>query len=476
MKVLSCLSIILLCSLSSFGQHNLIDNFRAQLKKEKTDTGKAIILYNLSSAYQIFKPDSALLLAQEAYSLSTKHKFLKGESWALNQMAGAFNRVGNYTQALKYYIQQLKIEEQRGFADNAATVYMNIALVYNSEKDADNALFYMLKADSIIRKNNFSDLLVYSLLNLGDISEKANKLPEALAYTKQCYDLSVKNNDSIITGTALNNLGNIYSKMNDVQQAVNSYEAGIPYLTSADDNNNLSECILGLAKEFEKEGLHDSALHYAIKAYNVSDKNGFLYHALDAGIFLSQLYKNKNKIDSAYAYQQISSAIKDSIQSIEKVRQLESITIEEELRQKQIAEQLEQDKKDRREKLQLLAIGIFIPVFFLLSIYISRKKVHSRIIEFSGIVSLLLLFEYITLLIHPFVAEKTNHSPVLEIIIFVAIAALITPTHHRTQKWLLARLSKIHEAHRKPHPLPVAEVVADEENVSTEPSPETTDQ
>ena len=81
--------------------------------------------------------------------------------------------------------------------------------------------------------------------------------------------------------------------------------------------------------------------------------------------------------------------------------------------------ELEEEKEELHQKLQLLAIGILIPVFFLVSMYISRKKVHKKVVEFSGIVSLLLLFEYITLLIHPIVAETTHHSPFLEIIIFI---------------------------------------------------------
>ena len=66
---------------------------------KKTDTGKIILLYQLSLAYQDSKPDSALLLAQDAYLMSKNKKFIKGESWALNQMAFAFNSIGNFPKA-----------------------------------------------------------------------------------------------------------------------------------------------------------------------------------------------------------------------------------------------------------------------------------------------------------------------------------------------------------------------------------------
>ncbi len=289
-------------SLTSYSQHNLIDSLQTALRKEKTDTGKAEILISLCYKYQDYKPDSALLLAQEAYSLSVKHAYTWGENDALSRIALSYDRLGDYTQSLEYYIRLLKIEEQRGYPDDIATVDMSIALVYNSEKDAADAFFYALKADSIIKKNNLEMLSRYSLLNLGEISEKANKLPLALSYTLECYSKSVGANDSVITGTALNNLGNIYSKMDNPEQAVASYEASAPYLIALNDNYNLSECELGLAKVFYKKGLTDSARNYAMSAYNLSTRNGFLNHAFDASIFLSQLYKKENKIDSAFAY------------------------------------------------------------------------------------------------------------------------------------------------------------------------------
>jgi tetratricopeptide (TPR) repeat protein len=447
MKLFALTFFAIVFGFRSIGQKAIIDSLNEALVKEKTDTGKAIILYNLSYYYQMYKPDSALLLAEEAYTLSEKNDFLTGESWALNQMAGAFNRLGNYPKALEYYIEQLKIEEKRTDPETIASIYMNIALVYNSEKDPDKALFYAYKADSIVKRNNLPVLSLYTLLNIGDIYEKSNKLDSASFYTAQCYIQAVKQKNDLITGTALNNLGNIYSKSGKLRQALNSYKNSVPYLEAMRDYNTLAECKLGLARVYEETGLDDSAYYYANESFQLASKNEFLKHALNASALLSRLYKKKGNLDSAFAYQETLLSLKDSIYSLEKIEQLQSLTIAEQLRQKQIAEIKLQENEDRRKKLQLLAIGIFIPICFFISVYLSRKKVHKKVIEFSGVVSLLLLFEYITLFIDPLVSEKAHHSPIVEIIIFVGIAAFITPTHHKIEELLIARLSKIHHTH-----------------------------
>ncbi len=59
-----------------------------------------------------------------------------------------------------------------------------------------------------------------------------------------------------------------------------------------------------------------------------------------------------------------------------------------------------------------------------------------------GVISVLFLFEFLTLLLHPVVADFTHHIPVLELLIFVSIAALLVPAHHRLEHILIAKLTK----------------------------------
>ena len=84
------------------GQGTMIEKYKDSLTREKTDTGKAIYLYKLSYYYQNYKPDSALLLAQESYELSKKTDFTRGKNSSLGQMAKALNRMGNYDKALEF--------------------------------------------------------------------------------------------------------------------------------------------------------------------------------------------------------------------------------------------------------------------------------------------------------------------------------------------------------------------------------------
>ena len=444
MKIFLIILLVVLYASPGRAQSSIIELYKDSIAKARVDSNKAFYLYTLSYYYQNSKPDSSLLLAQAAYSLSLKSDFLRGKIGSLGQMALAFNRLGNYDKALEKYIEQLKLVEKQKDPYNIATTSLSIALVYNSQKDAAKALPYAYKADSIANSDTSLHIHLYTTLDIGEIYNNNNQLDSALHYTTICYNESLKEKNYLLTGNALNNIGNIYFKSGNYDKALYYLKSSVPYLDSMQDYNTLAECNLAMAKAFDKLKIWDSAFFYANKAFRLASDNQFLNRALNASAFLTDLYKRQNRIDSAFAYTETYLALKDSLENTEKVKQLQSLTIEEQLRQQQIAQDRIQERKDRRIKLELLMVGMFIPVFFFISVYLSRKKVHKKVIQFLGIFSILLLFEYIIFLIHPVVANATGHSAALEILIFVAIAAIISPAHHRIEHWLTKKLEERH--------------------------------
>ena len=69
-----------------------------------------------------------------------------------------------------------------------------------------------------------------------------------------------------------------------------------------------------------------------------------------------------------------------------------------------------------------------------------QVKYNSKLITFFGVVALLIVFEFLNLLLHPFLERVTNHSPVLMLLALVCIAALLVPLHHRVEKWATTKL------------------------------------
>jgi hypothetical protein len=193
---------------------------------------------------------------------------------------------------------------------------------------------------------------------------------------------------------------------------------------------------------FQKTGQPDSALYYARLAFITGRKDGFLSRELDASGFLSHYFKNIKKYDSAFVYMEQSVILQDSLKGQAKTREAMIISSNEQLRQAELAEQKQREKEARLQQLQLLAICIFIPVFFLITLAVSRIRIHRNVVRFMGVVSLLLFFEFLILLLHPLIEQLMHHNKVLELLVLVVIGAGLVPLHHRLEQIVITKLTK----------------------------------
>jgi hypothetical protein len=85
----------------------------------------------------------------------------------------------------------------------------------------------------------------------------------------------------------------------------------------------------------------------------------------------------------------------------------------------------------------LAAIGFFIPVFITFLYLIGkRSKKKSKLIASLGIASLLMLFEFISLLIHPYVEKYSGHNVAVMYIILLITASALVPLHHKMEAYV----------------------------------------
>lgn len=424
-------------------QKQKADSLVNLLEKEKTDTGKVNLMWELADIINMYDPAGALGYAQKALNLSTSIQYTRGESKSLGSLANTFNKMGNYTKALELNLRKLKLEEKGNNPRNLAFVLMNIGIIYRYQEEYPEALKYYYRSDSVVRENSLEDVKYYIYMNLGDVYDMLNNTDSSFSYFNKALILSsnLKNDD--FTGNAMTGLGHTYFKQGNAPFSLMYYRTAIEHLKAANNDEVLCEAALGLAKLYREKLLkNDSAVFYASFAQQVAEKAGFITWQLNAANFLTSHYRSVNKIDSAFVYLNKVYVLNDSINSKAKIRALQLMSSNENFRQQELEESKRIAKKERKQQLQLLFIGMFIPGFFLLTLLLSRIQIHTRVIKFLGILSLLILFEYLTLFLHPTVAAFTNHTPIYEMLIFVAIASVLLPAHHRFENWLIEKLTQ----------------------------------
>lgn len=424
-------------------QKNVVDSTYQLLSKEKIDTNKVKLMCDIGYELRVNDPEAALKISNEGLLLSKKIKYIDGQSKSLGTIAIIFRLIGNFPLALEYNLKRLKLVENANNPSKLAGVLINIALVYVNQEEYKKALTYYYKADSVIRQFGSDDDVEYKIaLNTGDAYDRLNLNDSAFAYYNKSLNIARQIQNNYYEGMSMVGLGNNYLKTQQYLLAMANYKSGIVYLKEAEDDDLLCEAYLGLATLHKNLNQKDSSVFYARQSLALAQKDGFLPRNLDAAKFLSLHFKNEKNIDSSFFYVNYVQNLNDSINSKSRIRESQILSSNEQIRQLEIAENLAIAKKERKQQLQMLFIAIFIPGFFIVTLLLSRIKLHVRVIKILGVLSLLILFEYLTLLLHPYVAELTHHTPVYEMLIFVTIAAILIPTHHRVENLLIQWLTK----------------------------------
>lgn len=431
-------------------QINEADRISALLEKEKIDSNRIHLLNDLARAYSLFNPAKGIITAQEAYNLAVKTNSQSEELRALKFMANSYNNIGNYNQALDMFLKLEILSEKANLPSSIASALMNIGIIYTQQQDYSKALPYYLKSDSIINANKITNLKYNSYQNLGDLYDRLNKNDSALLYYTQAFEIATSLNIPEYIGGSYIGLGNCLIKLKDYQKGKQYYRIAVNELRLAKDDDLYCEGALNLANVLLLEGHKDSAVRFAWEAYQLAQKDSFPSRLKDACIFLSNFHKVSGRYDSSLYYKEKEIVIQEQTNSQEKVKAFQFKTFNEEIRQAELAEAKRKEAEERSKQLQLILIGIFIPICFLFTLFLSKRKIHVKAIKTLGIVSLLLLFEYLTLLLHPFVVSITHHTPILELLIFVSIAALLIPTHHQVEHWLIEKLTTHHTSDDKP--------------------------
>ncbi|MFI5220177.1 MAG: tetratricopeptide repeat protein [Bacteroidia bacterium] len=452
MKTTFTAIILSLFFLRTVGQGSETDSLKQRLTVTKEDTVRVQILNRLSKLYRNTKLDTSLLFAKQGLQLARNAGFTRGEAECMNSIGNVFLINGNYPNALETYLKMLKIYEKLNNQKGIGVSMANVALIYVEQGDYRQALSYYFKSKEIFDTAKTDPRLIVNLLNIGDTYEKLNLLDSALQFTQQGYELAVRTSDKEYIGMALNNLGNIHAKMEHMSLAMEYYRLSIPYSLAIDDKYVFGETYLAMAKLFKQTSQTDSSYYYAKRALEMGKSISGHKFIMNAAQFLAENYEKQHRIDSAYYYSKIAGASRDSLFSEEKIKQVQALNFSERLRQMEIAEakadaerKMAEAKalaeKARKNNLQLMGISVFIVVFFLFIILLSRKKTKSRFVEFMGLLGLLLLFEFISLFIHPYVGVLTHHSPVLMLLILVCVASVLVPTHHYLVKMVKQKLA-----------------------------------
>ena len=464
-RVLFLLGISLFTSLSAIAISSTeVDSVRLEMNtlikeynnkdvklNDKISTAIELTLY-YSGYYpgvRVKKIDSAFYYSEAAYNLSkasidSNLIFVSGTTYA-----GYQSGVGNFSKAISILLDTKDKLNNDSYNDRINSDILN---TYREAGDFKNALKYAkLYLDYEITQSESitGELSLYA--NVGDAYSNLNMLDSAFYYYNKDYaNLLLIDKETVDTYTkylnrglffsswwlVIANMGEINLKLGENEIALTYFKKVIDAINKTSETKFCAEFYLGVAKCYSNLKQGDLALYYARSSYRIANFYNINKSIYESSLYLSQLFKQKKLPDSAYHYQSVYLNLKDSIYNNYQVNKLAIISMEENIKQEKIKIQIEKEKHDREQNLVLAGIGFFIPVFISLVFLVSKwSKKKSKIFTSLGIASLLMLFEFISLLIHPYVEKYTNHNVAFMYIILLIVASALVPLHHKMENY-----------------------------------------
>ena len=409
-----------------------IDSLLRIFEKAPADSHKIKTAILISAQHS--NVDHSLYWANHALSLSKKYKWRRGEGKSHDQVSAVYNRVSNYPKVMEHLLPALEISEETGDYWEAVALLRKIGRVFAKQGDYDNALVYYRRVVQVCRQNNFDERIVH--FQLGSAYDNKEQLDSALMYYQRAYEyISSKGEDRSLAGV-LSHLGALHMKMNNLPLALSYGRMAV----TAFDTYNINEsgsAYRHLADIFVKAGNRDSARFYAHKTLAHARRIGSPDLELEAVELLASLSDDAE----AAPYYRTALALREQLFSKEKSAEIANLNFNQRQREAEIKNEKEQLAQERKQNIQYAAIAIGLLLFVVIYLLFSHSIVaREKPVRFLGILSLLMVFEFINLVIHPYVGNLTHHSPLWMLLVMVCIAALLIPLHHRIEKWVVQRM------------------------------------
>jgi len=434
------LLLILLFSVAALHGQSLPDSIMLRYNQAQTNYGKGKVLISyVRKVMQGTATDKMSVLIKQ-FDYFTKQGDVIGSNYVTLCMGIVSWRTGEYATASKYIIPSLQYFEK--VHDTLGIIRSLDALgsSFSNAKNYEQSLAYWKRAMPMAKKFHDKEAFSSILNNTADCYLRMELSDSALLYIQDAVALGRQERDTSSLSYSVGTMGEIYMLRNEHDVARPFLKQSIAYSKMKIDRFGTSYGLNSISQSFFKTDEYDSSITYAQEAlyYAQPDYKAVMMTSYE---WLYKNYEKKNLRDSVYKYFRLAMSTKDSLFTIEKNRSLQFVNFQELVRlQEQEAEKI-RIEEDRKANVQFTLIALGIVCLLILYLLLSRSFITNvKWIKFFGVVGLLLVFEFLNLLLHPFLEKITGHSLILMLLALVCIAGLLVPMHHKLEKWAISKI------------------------------------
>ena len=332
---------------------------------------------------------------------------------------------------LKYFYQGLDYAQRSGRAGHIGTAYKQIATVYKSLGDLPKALELLKLAIAHVNSNY---QVSRTCQHLSDTYRLMGQPDSALYWAQRSNIITDPGSDPYAYARSYYMLGAAYAAKRERKLADVHFARAIEVADSFHVMIPLYGSLLGRGQMELEAGDIPAAIADGRRAMHVSGEGGNLEGLVGASDLLRQAFKVNGQADSAYHYFEQRVMYADSLINATNLNKLQNMAFAQELKEQEDAKLKAEEAATRSRNIQFGIIALIVITLGIFLLVFSRTAVvGAKAIKNLSLIALLLFFEFINLLVHPFLGEITHHSPILMLLCMAAIAGLLIPLHHRME-------------------------------------------
>ncbi|HET8737211.1 MAG TPA: tetratricopeptide repeat-containing sensor histidine kinase [Pricia sp.] len=416
-KPLLLFGILLFFHIPNYAQKSAKDSLLQEIKTQQsksgfspTDTSYIDLLNALGRELRFYSNDSLLQLAEEALTLSRSADYRMGENQALlglgdyysdqgatdksiryyqnalslgksaknrtltlrakNSLAGEYSYKGDYAQALTGYLEGIDMATEYGDSLMLSIMNENIASLYTSQKDYAQALEFYSKVKKINEDIGNEVYSAETMSNMASLYAEMGKLDYAIYNANSSISIFEKHGILDWLAYAYEIKGKVYLKENKFDWALYWYHQSQILHERLDDDRAKIDLLNGMAEAYfglKKDSLSE---HYALKAFEISDRIRFLEGQQKCAKTLYKVNQNKKDFAAALKYHELYQNLSDTLMRNENKKSLTlyKARMEHEEQKEHLIEENEKQMGQQRNYVyaSLAILLIFIGISFLM--------------------------------------------------------------------------------------------------------------
>ena len=333
--------------------------------------------------------DSTLFFAKEVVYLAEKSQNTVSVISGRLMLSSVHNHLGQYPESLQELNRSKILAENTPNNKSVITDILNRESFiyyslgeYDESADRISQIIEILKPEGDARKLNiWSNNLasVYSLCNCVSFEKRKAVLKESINYAKQA-------NFTYGKAFAYKHLADTYRDANQFDSTkyyLEQIEVLLPEINKPDFTGLVS---VAQGSYWANVGNNKRAISYFLKGYNIWKTLGKKKDQMDIALYLNDLYQKQKDYANAHKFLNTYVALKDSLFSEEKIREVKELELAYDFRQKQMTDSLKNAERllkseyettlQKRSKLMILFVGVAILIVAIIIYYgfIKQKK------------------------------------------------------------------------------------------------------